>query len=127
MQNVDAVVAKYLELRDHVDALKKKHKTELEPFTAAMEKIESSIREHLNKIGAESIKTPNGTAYKTKFTSATVADKELVKNFVKTQDMWDMLDIKVNKTFVETYLSENETLPPGVNWRVEQAVNIRRS
>ena len=37
------------------------------------------------------------------------------------------MEVAVVKSAVEQYKSVNQELPPGINWREERVVNIRRS
>jgi hypothetical protein len=55
-----------------------------------------------------------------------VADWDQTLNWIKTEGAWHMLDRRVNKTAVEAYREANNDLPPGVNWRDEIVVNVRR-
>jgi hypothetical protein len=47
--------------------------------------------------------------------------------FVKTTNNYDLLDRKANVTAVKDYVSENGTLPPGVNLSSIKTVGVRRA
>jgi len=56
-----------------------------------------------------------------------VADKDAFMTHVKSNEDWQLMEIRCSKTAVEQYKAEHDDLPPGVTWRAERAVNIRRS
>lgn len=123
---IDDIVDRYIKLRDKKAELAAKLKADTEKLDAAMERCEQFILNHLNANGMESCGTAAGTAYKAPVTSATVADWEALLDYIKVNQMWNMLERKVNKTAVIEFKNANDDLPPGVNWREETVVRIRR-
>jgi hypothetical protein len=76
----------------------------------------------------DSVKTEFGTAYATTRSSASVADRDTFMEYVKANEEWALLEVRVSKTAVDQYRSANDNeLPPGINIREERVVNIRRS
>jgi hypothetical protein len=125
---IDQVVAKYIALRDMKSQMKVEYEAKVAPVQAAMDKAEAFILSELDRTGTEAFKTSAGTAYSTTRTAASLADWDLFKEFLSEQeDPFMYLDRRVNKTAVEEYTKERKDLPPGVNWRVERTVNIRRA
>lgn len=124
---MDDLVGKYLRFREIKASLKAKHQTELEPIEAALKTIEATLLTEFQKLGTESMRTSAGTAYKSTRSSATVADWEQVLEYVKQNEMWDLLERRVSKAAVEEFKEEYQDLPPGVNWREEVTINVRRS
>jgi len=121
------VVERYIALRDKKSEHKKAYEAKVEAIDAALEKLEAFIMTRLDEQGVDSVKTSVGTAYKSTRTSATVADWPMVLDWIKNGENWDMLEKRVNKSFVESFRTEYDDLPPGVNWREEKVINIRRS
>lgn len=124
---VNALVEKYIELRDHKAKLSAAFKEKTAKLDAVLAKIEGALLQQFNELGMESVRTKSGTAYKSTRASATVADWDHVLDFIQQNDLWNMLEHRVNKTAVEQFKEEHGDLPPGVNWREEVVVNIRRS
>lgn len=125
--NTQELVEKYVSVRDRKKLLVDKHKEDVAKFDNVLEKIEGVLLQVFQAEGVDSCKTPAGTAYKTTRTSATVADWAEVFGFISRTENWQMLDRKVNKLAVEAYKEEHNELPPGVNWREEVVINVRRS
>lgn len=120
---ISEVVKMYLALRAEkaaLDAAKKE-------VQAKMDKIEGKILETMQKIGVDSLKTEFGTAYSTRRTSSSVADKEVFMNFVREKGEWALLESRASKEAVKHYMEiNNGELPPGVSWNEEVVVNFRQ-
>lgn len=126
MKLLDAV-EKYIEYRDKKAELKTKYEADVEDLDKKMAKIEAALLEAFDKTGMDSARTKSGTAYVAVRTSASVADKEAFMEFVKAKEEWPLIEVRASKTGVEQFKSIHEDIPPGVNWREERVINIRRS
>ena len=123
---IDKYVAAYVKLRDAKTALANKHKEQLAPIEASLAKIEAALLQTLDGQGAQSIKTSEGTVYKTKRTSVTAAEWDTFLAWVQGNQLWNFLERRVSKSAVEEYRTEHNDIPPGVSIREEVTVNIRR-
>lgn len=121
------IIEKYIELRDKKAELSAAYKKKIAGLDAALDQLEVILLEKLNEIGMDSAKGSTGTVYKSKRTSATVADWDYVLDHIQKNELWNMLEKRVSKQAVEQYVEEHGDLPPGINWREEVVVNIRRS
>lgn len=121
------LVQLYVELRDSKSALKAEYDEKLAPIEKKIDAIEAKLLEVFETAGMDSVKTEYGTAYKSTRTTVSVADRDTFKEFVKEGDHWAMMEIRASKVAVEQYLEAHQELPPGVNYKAEQVVNIRRS
>ena len=124
---VDSLVEKYVQLRDKKASIKKEYDEKVAKYDEAMAKVEAVLLKHFEETGAESVKTGSGTAYKSSRTSATVADWDSFFEYVKGNELWHFLEHRANKKAVEEFKNEHQDIPPGLNWRSEVVVNIRRS
>lgn len=124
---VDALVEGYVKLRDAKAELKAEYERNLAPIEQAMEKIEVKLMQTLDSMGLEAVKTSAGTAYATTKTSCGVADWDSFLSYIRQHELWNMLNHAANKTAVDEFRQANNDLPPGVNWRVERVVQIRRA
>lgn len=121
------LVAVYIRLRDEKASLKAEYDEKLAPIDKKLEAIEAKLLEVFHSTGMESVKTEHGTAYMSTRTTVSVADRDAFMEFIKSGDHWSMMEVRAAKTAVEQYKAANDELPPGVNWRSEVVVNIRRS
>jgi hypothetical protein len=126
-QNAEQLVAIYVKLRDGKKAEAKAFKERVEKIDQAMSKLEAKLLVQLDAVGGEGIRTKSGTAYKTTKTSATVADWDSLLKFIIADNAYHMLEHRVSKEAVVEYKEEHKDVPPGVSWREEITVGVRRS
>ena len=119
--NIDNLVETYVQLRDAKDDLKKQHSEALKPYDEGMDIIEGKLLSEMQRTGADSFKTKHGTAYKTAWTTARVADWSAVLDYAITNERFDLFERRVNKTVVAE-IGE----VPGVAVDTGIKVNIRR-
>lgn len=120
-------VEAYIKLRDYKKRAKEEFEKSLERVNQAMAKLEGELLQHLNDAGVDSISARGiGTFYRSVQYSATVHDRDKFMDFVQTQECWEALDVRANKTVIKNLL---ETLPevPGVKVSTIATVNVRRS
>lgn len=124
---MEELVEKYIQLRDAKAKATASFKEKIAPLDATISKIEGVLLQQFNEHGMESVRTKAGTAYKSTRTSASVADWDHVLEFILKNELYNMLEHRVSKQAVEQFKEENDDLPPGINWREEVVVNVRRS
>jgi hypothetical protein len=124
--NIDEVIAAYVKLRDAKEELQRKHKEELIPVRQKMDRIESWLQNELQKQSLQSFKGDAGTAFLQEETSATVADWDATLAYIRENDKWELLEKRVSKTVVADHIETFSTVPPGVSFRREMVVRVRR-
>ena len=128
MSDINAAVARYIELRDNKAKKKAEFDQQLARYDEAMGKIEAVLLKSLNESNMESVRTEAGTCFKQVQPRVGVADWDAVRGFIADNDMWHMLDKRVNKTAVLQYKQEHEgAIPPGLNYSEEIVINVRRA
>jgi hypothetical protein len=124
---ISELVAKYIEVRDKKSKLKTDYDADVAKIDKVLDKIEAALLKTFETTGMDSVRTEFGTAYTSTKTTASIADPDAFITFCKQNDAWHMLQKRVAQSAVEQYKDEHEVLPPGIDWRVEKTVNIRRS
>jgi len=125
-EEIRQLVELYVQLREKKTVLKKAFEARSKPLNESMRDIEAKVLEHMNSLGAESFKTKAGTAYKSTRTSASLADRDAFWDYVITNDMPELLELRAGKAACQEFLEAHGELPPGVSWREEQTVNFRK-
>lgn len=120
-------VEQYVQLRDKIANMEKTHKEQMKPFKDTLEQLNGALLDHLNSISGDSVKTANGTVYRSEKVSASVSDMSAFWTWVVTQGDFDLVDKKANVTGVRAFLEENKHLPPGVNLTTRHVVGVRRA
>ena len=124
--SVKDVIKGYVKLRDMKNEMKRQHTEALAPINEKMQLVEGWLMRDLISRGVESQKTSEGTSYLQKSTSATVKDRDAFLNFVRENNMWDLLENRVAKSVVVDHLENTGEVIPGVNFEQAQVVRIRR-
>lgn len=124
---MEELVDKYIELRDAKSKVKAAYDAKIAKLDAVLDKIEGVLLQQFNESGMESVRTKSGTAYKQMRTSAGVADWDSVLEYIRENDLWNMLERRVSKAAVEQFKEAHGDLPPGINWREEVVINVRRA
>jgi len=126
---LDELVANYIKLRDKKSQLKKQYDEKVAKVDAVMDKMEAIILKTFQDSGIDSARTDAGTAYISTRTSATVGSREEFLSWV-LQDPDErsiFLENRVSKVAVEQFKAANDDLPPGINFRSEVTVGVRRA
>jgi hypothetical protein len=124
---LEELVEKYIELRDTKSKIASDYKAKVAVIDTVLDKIEAELLSQFSDLGMESVRTKSGTAFKSTRTSATVADWDYALDFIQRKELWNMLERRVSKQAVEQYKEEHGDLPPGINWREEITINVRRA
>lgn len=126
---LDELVANYIKLRDKKSLLKKQYDEKVAKVDAVMDKMEAIILKTFQDSGIDSARTDAGTAYISTRTSATVGSREEFLSWV-LQDPDErsiFLENRVSKVAIEQFKAANDDLPPGINFRSEVTVGVRRA
>ena len=126
---LDELVANYIKLRDKKSLLKKQYDEKVAKVDAVMDKMEAIILKTFQDSGIDSARTDAGTAYISTRTSATVASREELFQWIQEdfEERSIFLENRVSKVAVEQFKAANDDLPPGVNFRSELVVGVRRA
>jgi len=125
--NIEKRVKQYVFVRDQIKAMKDRHDKELEDLVDIQNKLTGIIQGCLEAVGAESIKTAEGTAYTTTRYTASLADPKAFMDFVIAGNKFDLMDRKANAPAVRDFVAETGALPPGVNLSSISTIGVRRA
>lgn len=120
-------IEQYIRLRDKIKQLDDEHKDKMKPFKETLDKLNAVMLDHLNQIGADSVKSQSGTVYRTTRRTASLEDADAFMRHVIGSEAWELLDRKANVTACEDFAKENGVLPPGVKVSTTIQVGVRRS
>ena len=127
VEPIDAIVDKYIRLRDAIKKADQDHKEKLAPAREMLDQLNTELLNRLNALGGEAVKTKEGTVYRTSRKSATIADGATFRQYVIQHGEWDLADWRANPTATATYIEEHHAPPPGVNFTVSYEVGVRRA
>ena len=122
------VTKAYVALRDKRSEIKKAYDAEDDTYKQKLAQLEGVMLGHLNSTGTESVRTENGTFYRTEELKPSGADWQAFYAWVRENDAFDALERRIKKDFVREYMESNDgQLPPGVSVHREFVVRVRRA
>jgi hypothetical protein len=125
-----AMIDKYIEVRDYVQAKKKELDEHLQTYKDAMQAIENELLVRLNRDNAKSAKAESGAiAFKQLATHARVVDREAWLAWLASH--WEegqaMLTTHVSKEAIASSIQAQGFPPAGVEVNYIWGVNFRRA
>lgn len=126
--SLDKLVATFIKMRDARDEIKRDADDKMRDIEAQMQTVNQKILDMLSAQGADSIKTPHGTAYRTVKSRYWTNDWESLYDFIAESDAFDLLEKRIHQSNMKQFLEENPALmPKGINVDSEYQVVVRRS
>ena len=124
---LNEMITSYIALRDKKDEIKKMHRGVLKKYEDALEQIENFLKGYLHSQQVNSVSCDAGVAFIKRARSATVADMGMFREFVISNENFDLADFRAKVDAVEDYVGEHDgQLPPGVNFSSYDAVYVNR-
>jgi len=124
---LNEMITSYIALRDKRDAIKKQQAATVKQYDDAMDQIENYLKglmqaQRVTKIGCKA-----GVAFISRKRSATIADKGMFREYVISNNNFDLAEFRASVEAVEDYVKEHDgQLPPGVNFHTYDAVQVNR-
>ncbi len=132
----------YMKIKAANDALSKESKEKAKKLTLQMDLIKAELGKIAEALGVDSLKSPDGTAFKAKKDFVSVTDWDEILCFciaplfpklcdsalleLVEKSNLDYLSKGILKTAVKDHLEEHDVLPPGCKYEVERVMNIRK-
>lgn len=123
---VGDVIRVYMKLRDQKSVIEAEMKGQVEEVKKKMEKLEAYLKTQMDAQGLTSFKSEWGTVFLTTTDYANVADWDAVLGFIRDNSAFDMLEKRISKIAVRSYITEHKAVPPGVNYGTKLEVNVRK-
>jgi hypothetical protein len=121
--SVDRLVRAYIKIRDARSELTK----QIDELEEKQKVIQDKLLEICKDTGTESLRTEFGTVTKRITKRYWTSDWESFYKFMKDNDAMQLLEQRVSRGNMESFLEENPDLhPPGLNVDANYAVTVRR-
>jgi hypothetical protein len=123
----DKLVSIFIKMRDKRDEIKREMETKVNEIEEQMHIINQQLLEICKTNGADSIRTPHGTAYRTIKQRYWTNDWENFHKFMQEQGAMELLERRIHQSNMKQFLEENPDLHPmGLNVDSEYAITVRR-
>ena len=125
--NANELVKVYIKIRDKKDTIKRAADEQVSQLNEELSIVEEALREQLKTSGADSIKTPNGTAFVTIKSRYWTDNWEKFYGFVQDQEAFELLEKRIHQGNMKSFIEENpEAVPEGLNVESKMGVTVRR-
>ena len=125
--SVDKLVSVYIKMRDERDRIKREMEQQIEDIEEQMKVISGELLTICKETGADSFRTPFGTAYRTLKERYWTNDWESFHKFMSEHQAMELLERRIHQTNMKQFLEENPDLhPAGLRRDREYQITIRR-
>lgn len=125
---VDKLVSIFIKMRDARDEIKREADDKIKDIEAQMDAVNQKLLDLMGSQGADSIKTPHGTVYRSVKSRYWTNDWESMYDFIHENDAYELLERRLHQSNMKQFLEDNPNLlPKGLNVDSEYQVVVRRS
>ena len=129
MNDGEALVKDYLEIRGMREKLKAEYESQDSELKDAMEEIEAAMLAVCNETNMNGFRTSHGTVTRTVKDRFFCTDWDHFKKFVELEGSIDLLERRIHQRNFKEFMANRESkgLPPGVNALREYDITVRKA
>ena len=125
--NLEDTVKVYLRIRDHIEALKERHKAELEEVEQKYELVSNALLDFCNSQNLDSVKTKFGTISRRVNSRYWTSDWESLYETIVEHNVPFLLEKRIHNGNMQQFLEENpEAFPAGLQKDSKYTVQVRK-
>ena len=126
--SIEKLTSTYLKIKAKRDTLRAEYKAEDETLESQQDRIKAALLKHCKDNDVESVRTKDGTFYRTVKTKYWTNDWESMYKFVMEHGVPEFFTKSLNQSNVKQFMEDNpDVIPPGLNVESEYVVSIRKS
>ncbi len=125
---VDKLVATYLKIRAKKAELEAAHKTQVDELEQKMDQIKAVLLEHCKVNEVDSVRTADGTFFRTIKTRYWTNDWPALNSFIVDNNVPEFFEKRLNQSVVKQYLEDNgDSAIPGLQVDSEYVITVRKA
>jgi len=125
--NAEQLVTVYVKMRDARQKLQREFDEKDGKIKEQQEAISQALLELCKETGAEGLRTPAGSVFRTVKTRYWTSDFKSLKEFILANDAFELLEQRVHQTNMKSFLAEHpDLMPPGMNIDSKYSIIVRR-
>ena len=126
-EKLDKMTKVFIKIRDKRAELSAKFKSEDEVLLAQQDTIKQYLLEYCKAESVDSVKTAEGTVYRSKRTKYWASDWPSMYKFIAENEVPEFFEKRINQTVVATWLEENpELVPEGLNVDSKYVLTVKK-
>ena len=123
----DKLVSAYIKLRNARQQLTQEYESADAELKEKLTKVSTALLDICKEIGADSIKTPYGTASRKLSIRYTTTDWPSMYKFIVEHDAFHLMEQRIHQTNMKAMLEENpEMVPMGLSSDSEFTISVRK-
>lgn len=127
MTDVDKLTRVYLKIKNRRSEIKREFEDEDNRLKDQQEQIKRALLAHCKEHNVDSVRTADGTFYRSIRSKYWTNDWESIYNFVLEHKVPELFSKSLNQTNVKQFLEENPDLrPEGLNVDSEYVISVRK-
>jgi hypothetical protein len=125
--NAEQLVSVYIKMRDKRQQLQREYDEADGKIKEQQDAVTQALLEICKEQGAEGLRTPAGSVFRTVKTRYWSNDWGSMKEFIKEHDAFELLEQRVHQTNMKNFLEEHpDLMPPGMNVDSRYSITVRR-
>lgn len=125
--NAEQLVSVYIKMRDKRQQLQREFDEADGKIKEQQDAVTQALLEICKEQGAEGLRTPAGSVFRTVKTRYWSNDWSSMKEFIKEHDAFELLEQRVHQTNMKNFLEEHpDLMPPGMNVDSRYSITVRR-
>lgn len=125
---LEKLVRVFLKMRAAKDEMVRNHEREVAQLEAGLQNIKQALLGYCKDHNIESVRTSEGTFYRTLKRRYWTNDWEAMGRFIVEHGVPDLLEKRLHQANTQAFLEQHpELLPPGLNVDSEYTVTVRKS
>lgn len=125
--NAEQLVSVYIKMRDKRQQLQREFDEADGKIKEQQDAVTQALLEICKEQGAEGLRTPAGSVFRTVKTRYWSNDWGSMKEFIKEHDAFELLEQRVHQTNMKNFLEEHpDLMPPGMNVDSRYSITVRR-
>jgi len=125
--NAEQLVTVYIKMREKRQQLQREFDEADGKIKEQQDAVTQALLELCKDMGAEGLRTPAGSVFRTVKTRYWSNDWASMKEFIKENDAFELMEQRVHQTNMKSFLEENPgKVPPGLNVDSKYSVTVRR-
>jgi hypothetical protein len=123
----DMLTRTYIKIRDKRAELKAAFEKQDDALEAQINAIKSELLDYCKSQNIDSVRTSEGTFYRTMKTRYWTNDWDSMNRFILENEVPQFYEKRLNQTVMKQFLEENpDVLPPGLNVDSEYVITVRK-
>lgn len=126
--DLEQVVNIYIKIRDAIEAMEERHKTELSELQAQFDVVSNTLLDFCNDKNVDSVKTKAGTITRRVTSRYWTSDWDSLNRVILDHEAPYLLEKRIHNSNMRQFLEENpEAFPAGLQADSKYTVQVRRA